>query len=69
MTGRDKLSLIRKRWASRHGVGAPARVVADEIEPDAPEVWTEADESEAVDLDSIQGGSEEWSAGLAVYGD
>ena len=49
MTGRDKLSLIRQRWASRHGVGAPARVVAEESEQDdgiAPGVDVEAFEDE-----------------------
>ena len=51
-----------------HGVNTPAAVVAEEAEPDA-DIAVELDEAEAVDLDAIRGGSEEWAAGLAVYGD
>ncbi len=64
----DKLARIRNRWAQMHGVNTPAAVVAEEAEPDA-DIAVELDEAEAVDLDAIRGGSEEWAAGLAVYGD
>lgn len=65
----DKLARIRNRWAQMHGVKTPAAVVPEEAEPDAPEFDAVAEEEEAVDLDAIRGGSEEWAAGLAVYGD
>ena len=64
----DRLELLRRRAAKRHHVSALV-IVAPEPE-DEPEVpFPPMEEDEVIDLDAVRSRSEEWSAGLAVYGD